>query len=137
MTQHRVVRPFTGRHMAAILVTFFGVVIVVNVIMARLATSTFGGVVVENSYVASQNFNRWLGEARGERALGWNGAVARSSDGALAVTLSDAQGHAGRRASDRRGRTPLGLRDDLALTLNETAPGHYAPACRPGVGGSS
>ena len=126
MTQHRVVRPFTGRHMAAILVTFFGVVIVVNVIMARLATSTFGGVVVENSYVASQNFNRWLGEARSERALGWNGAVARSSDGALAVTLSDAQGHALAGAQVTAvAEHPLGLRDDLALTLNETAPGHY------------
>ena len=48
----KAVRPFTGRHMAAIMVAFFGVVIAVNVYMARLATSTFTGVVVENSYVA-------------------------------------------------------------------------------------
>jgi hypothetical protein len=76
-------------------------------------------------YVASQNFNRWLGEARSERALGWNG-VARSSDGALAVTLSDAQGHALAGAQVTAvAEHPLGLRDDLALTLNETAPGHY------------
>jgi hypothetical protein len=32
---------------------------------------------------------------------------------------------------------PLGLRDDMAVTLNETAPGHYAPGCLPGAGGSS
>ena len=56
-------RPFTGRHMAMILVAFFGVVIVVNLIMARYASSTFGGIVVENSYVASQEFNKWLDEA--------------------------------------------------------------------------
>ena len=53
-------RAFTGRHMAAIMVAFFGVVIVVNLLNARLASSTFGGEVVENSYVASQDFNRWL-----------------------------------------------------------------------------
>jgi hypothetical protein len=59
-------RPFTGRHMAMIMIAFFGVVIAVNVLMARFAVSTFGGVVVENSYVASQHFNRWLDEARVE-----------------------------------------------------------------------
>jgi nitrogen fixation protein FixH len=51
---------FTGRHMAITIVGFFLVVIVVNLAMARMATSTFGGVVVENSYVASQHYNRWL-----------------------------------------------------------------------------
>ena len=61
-------RNFSGKHMAIILVSFFGVVIVVNLVMARLAVSTFGGVVVENSYVASQEFNRWLEEAEAEAA---------------------------------------------------------------------
>ena len=37
---------FTGRHMAAILVAFFAIVITVNVTMARFAMSTFGGKVV-------------------------------------------------------------------------------------------
>ena len=36
-------RPFTGRHMAMILIAGFGVVIAVNVAMARMAISTFGG----------------------------------------------------------------------------------------------
>jgi len=126
MTQHRTIRPFTGRHMAAILIAFFGVVIAVNVVMARLATSTFGGVVVENSYVASQNFNQWLGEARQERALGWSSVMARGEDGALAVTL---RGAAGRPLAGVQvtavAEHPLGLRDDLNLVFNETAPGHY------------
>ena len=51
---------FTGRHMAMILVTFFGIVIAVNITMARYASSTFGGLVVDNIYVASLNFNGWL-----------------------------------------------------------------------------
>jgi len=80
-------RPFTGRHMAALMIAFFGVVIAVNVVMARLAIGTFGGVVVENSYVASQHFNRWLDQAGAERRLGWHAEIRRAADGTVAVTL--------------------------------------------------
>ncbi|MDE2621401.1 MAG: FixH family protein [Sphingomonadales bacterium] len=83
-------RPFTGRHMMAIMVAFFGVVIAVNVYMAGLATSTFTGVVVENSYVASQHFNRWLDEARAEERLGWHARAVRAADGHVLVTLEGA-----------------------------------------------
>ncbi len=65
-------RLFTGWHMTAIIVTFFGVVIAVNVLMATLATTTFSGTVVDNSYVASQEFNTWLAESRAQKALGWS-----------------------------------------------------------------
>jgi nitrogen fixation protein FixH len=64
-------RRFTGWHMATILITFFGVVVAVNLIMARYAIGTFGGTVVDNSYVASQNYNRWLAEADQQAKLGW------------------------------------------------------------------
>jgi nitrogen fixation protein FixH len=64
-------RRFTGWHMAAILIAFFGIVIAVNLIMARYAIGTFGGTLVDNSYVASQNYNRWLAEADKQAKLGW------------------------------------------------------------------
>ena len=83
-------RPFTGRHIAAILVAFFGVVIAVNLVMAHFASSTFGGVVVENSYVASQEYNQWLHEAAKEKALGWSAKAARLADGRVSVTLAGA-----------------------------------------------
>jgi nitrogen fixation protein FixH len=70
MTQQSIGR-FTGWHMTAILVAFFGVVIAVNLVMARFAVGTFGGTVVDNSYVASQNFNRWLAAAEQQSRLGW------------------------------------------------------------------
>ena len=62
---------FTGWHMTAILLGFFGVIVAVNFTMATLATRTFGGVVVENSYVASQEYNDWLKAARAQAKLGW------------------------------------------------------------------
>ena len=79
---------FTGWHMLAILVAFFGVVMVVNVYMAHLATSTFTGEVTDNGYVASQNFNRWLDQAAKDKALGWKAVVDRKADGRMVVTVS-------------------------------------------------
>lgn len=84
------IRQFTGRHMAGILVAFFAVIIAVNLIMARLASATFGGAVVDNSYVASQHFNRWLEEAARERAQGLTAEVRRRNDGHVVVSLSGA-----------------------------------------------
>lgn len=64
--------PITGRHATAGLVVFFGVVVAVNMTMAVFATRTFGGVVVQNSYVASQKYNGWLEAARKQQQLGWS-----------------------------------------------------------------
>ena len=52
-------RPFelTGKHVAMIFCGFFGIIIAVNVSMAMLASSSWTGLVVSNSYVASQKFN--------------------------------------------------------------------------------
>ncbi len=108
-------RRFTGRHMAVILVSFFGLVIAVNLTMARFAISTFGGVVVENSYVASQHFNRWLDEARSERALGWTAAFDWRDDRRLAVTMAGLSGPAELRATVHH---PLGRLPDRVLRFS-------------------
>lgn len=123
----RAPRPFTGRKMAAILVGFFAVVVGVNVAMARLASSTFGGVVVENSYVASQHFNELLAEARADAALGWTGTIARDGQGRAALTLADSSGKPiGAARVAAIAEHPLGQRPLAQLVLHETAPGTYA-----------
>ena len=62
-------REFTGKHSAAIIVSGFAIIIAVNLFMATLAVRGFGGVIVENSYVASQEFNDWLDAAEEQKAL--------------------------------------------------------------------
>ncbi|WP_244022109.1 FixH family protein [Novosphingobium organovorum] len=118
----RVVKPFTGWHMTLILVAGFTVIIAVNVLMATFAVDTFGGIVVENSYVASQKFNGWLDEARREKALGWKLAVARRSDGRLAVTLTGAPADARLEAEARH---PLGRLPDVPMAFARDADGLY------------
>lgn len=59
---------FTGRHMLIVTVGAFSVIIAVNVLMAFKAVSTFPGLEVDNSYVASQEFNK---KRAAQESLGW------------------------------------------------------------------
>lgn len=113
---------FTGRHMAAILIAFFAVVAGVNLLLARLASSTFGGVVVANSYVASQNYNRWLDAAARERSLGWQAAAQRRADGRLAVALTGSPEGVVLTAIARH---PLGRMADMRLAFARDMAGTF------------
>ena len=50
-------RPFTGWHMLLMMVSFFAVVFAVNAMLVVSAYRSWTGLVVENSYVASQTFD--------------------------------------------------------------------------------
>ncbi len=119
-------RQFTGWHMLVILLAFFGVVIAVNLVMARLALSTFSGEVVANSYVASQHFNGWLDKAKAESALGWKAPMALADD-RLTVAMIDNRGNplAGAQLSGEATH-PLGATTDLRLRFVENRPGVYS-----------
>ncbi|MFK5979227.1 MAG: FixH family protein [Rhizobiaceae bacterium] len=74
-TENEKPREFTGKHMLAIMVAFFGVIIAVNIGMATIASKTWTGLVVKNSYVASQDFNAYLAAAAEQDKLGWQGGL--------------------------------------------------------------
>jgi len=113
---------FTGRHITAILVVFFGVVVAVNLAMARYAIGTFGGVVVENSYVASQQFNRWLDEGSAEQALGWGASARRTTGNRVELDLT---GPSAQPVEVKAvARHPLGRLADQVLTFTPDGAGH-------------
>lgn len=58
----------TGRHVFAITASAFAVIIGVNFLLAWKAVSTFPGLEVKNSYVASQGFDE---RKSAQEALGW------------------------------------------------------------------
>lgn len=75
--------------MAGSLSLFFGVIITVNLTMAYFATSTWSGLVVKNSYVASQEFNGKVEQVKAQEALGWKGSLT-SAAGVVRWSLIDA-----------------------------------------------
>lgn len=113
---------FTGKHMAGVLVVGFGIVVAVNFTMASLAVGGFHGVLVENSYVASQNFNDWLEEARAERALGWEAEASRDAAGYVTLATSAVPDGARITAELRR---PLGAHEFADLVFTPDGKGRY------------
>jgi nitrogen fixation protein FixH len=116
-------RPFTGRHMLIAMLGFFGIVIAVNFTMAWFASSTFGGTVVDNSYVASQKFNGWLKDSRDQEKLGWAPALSLNAGRhpVLAVRI-DGAAQPGFTATGSA-HHPLGRAPDVALVFDAGADG--------------
>ncbi|PYE82455.1 FixH family protein [Pseudoroseicyclus aestuarii] len=78
----------TGRHVLAMFLGAFGVIIAVNLVLAFTAVRTFSGMEVANSYVASQSFDR---RREAQEALGWTPQVSYA-DGILRLAVHDAAG---------------------------------------------
>lgn len=114
---------FTGRHMLAVFVAGFSIVIAVNLFMAYRAVGGFHGVVVENSYVASQNFNTWLDKAEKSRALGWDvRPERRRADGRVVLDTAGVPAGAAITAELRR---PLGAHEFTSLTFAPDGEGRW------------
>lgn len=74
-SEHKTAFQFTGYHMVGVMVAFFGTIISVNLLMAYYATSTWSGLVVPNSYVASQEFNGKVAALQKMMATGIRGEL--------------------------------------------------------------
>lgn len=84
-------REFTGRHMLLIMLGFFGVIVAVNIGMAVFARTSWTGLVVQNSYVASQEFNGKVAAVRAQQSLGWKQTL-EIVDREVRFALSDRDG---------------------------------------------
>lgn len=116
----------TGRRVLLIFIAFFGTIMAVNFYMAKQAVGTFGGVVVDNSYVASQQYNGWLAEARAQKALGWSEKVTRAPSGILSISLKNAVGEPMQGAKVTAvAQHPLGRQKPLDLIFTQGADGEY------------
>lgn len=114
--------PFTGPRMAVVLVGGFAVVIAVNLLMASIAVGSFHGTVVDNSYVASQNYNGWLRQAAASEALGWQAVPHRREDGRIVIEALHVPAGARITATATR---PLGVREETPLSFVIEAQGRW------------
>ncbi|OCW57750.1 FixH family protein [Hoeflea olei] len=116
---------FTGKHMLFTMVAFFGVIITVNLVMARFALTTWSGLVVPNTYVASQEFNAKAEEYRAIAALGYQAKLTPSADG-LAIDFIDSEGKpAVVDSMTAELRRPVGEHQDRVMVLERGTDGVY------------
>ena len=97
-------RTFTGRHAFLAIAGGFAVVFAVNGIMAYFAINNQPGLIVEDSYVAGQQFNDGLEQGRAQARLGWT-FEAGTSNGRLLLE-----------ARDSRGQPLVGLSGEVTLS---------------------
>lgn len=114
----------TGRHVLTITVSAFTVIIAVNLLLAYKAVSTFPGLEVDNSYVASQDFDA---ERAAQQALGWT-LTPDYRDGAVHLAFTDPQGAAVTLASlDVLVGRPTEAQEDSHPAFTRTAGVYVAP----------
>jgi nitrogen fixation protein FixH len=131
-------RPITGRMVLAALVVFFGVVMLVNIVMVRAAITTFGGLDTPSSYQAGLAFKAEEAEAAAQAARNWTVDVrmAPAADGTvLSFDVRDAVGRpvTGADISARLAH-PIDQRRDIASVVGETEPGVYSGRFAAGPG---
>jgi nitrogen fixation protein FixH len=121
-------REFTGFHMWMLAVSFFGVIIAVNVGMATLAIRSWTGLVVDNSYVASQEFEEKRLAHEAQRAAGWQATLTYLPGVARLLIVDGAHAPVALGDVSIKINRPVGGHDDKVLDLERHDDGSYEAA---------
>jgi nitrogen fixation protein FixH len=123
-------REVTGRMVLFSMIAFFAVIVTVNMIMATLAVTTFGGVETRNAYQAGLSFSREIASARAQAVRDWHVEAKLSPWTPDGVTIDVAP-------RDAQGRSigavdvavtfihPASRQQDIAATLSPVAASAY------------
>jgi len=124
---------FTGWHMLATMLSFFGVIISVNFFMAYQAVSSWSGLVVPNTYVASQQFNTRVAAERALVATGVTGNLTVEGE-TIRYAVTGPEGAVTADQLVLVFRRPVGDQQDFSLTLAPQQQGIFATSheIRPG-----
>jgi len=123
-------RPITGRMVLFITVSFFAVVIGVNLVMMRLAIQTLPGTEVDSAYAASLAYGKEIATARDQSERNWkvDAHVERSGQGGATLQV-EVRDNTGRPMSGLsfhgRFERPTDRRADRPVELAETGIGIY------------
>lgn len=116
---------FTGWHMLGVMVLFFGTIISVNLYMAYNATRSWSGLVAQNTYIASQQFNGKAAEARVLTASGVTGKLHIDGSAIRYEIFHRADGPVEANELTLKFKRPVGEHQDFELHLTPVAKGVF------------
>lgn len=124
-------RPLTGRTVLIWLVAFFGVIIGVNALMAKLAIDTMPGTDVDSAYQAGNAYNGQISAARDQEARRWQvrGSIERRADGRAVIEVEARDGDGAplkELTFSARLERPVDRRADRSLMLTGRGSGVYS-----------
>ncbi|MFN7104155.1 MAG: FixH family protein [Pseudorhizobium sp.] len=115
---------FTGWHMLGAMMLFFGTIISVNFYMAWQATHTWSGLVVPNTYIASQQFNGKVAAAKALAASGVTGKIDISGD-EIRYQITYPEGAVEADAMNLNFKRPVGEHQDFQVVLVPVGNGQF------------
>src|SRR4051794_5427384 len=125
------IRPITGRFVLIAMISFFAVVIGVNMVMMRLAIATLSGTEVDSAYGASLAYQKEIAAAHQQDGRNWkvDAHIERRADGTAGLKLdirsSDGAALAGLSVTGRLER-PTSRSADRAFDIGENGGGTYS-----------
>jgi nitrogen fixation protein FixH len=114
----------TGRHVLAMMVLFFGIIIAVNAFFVTMATRTFSGEEVSKAYLHGLDYNTVLERRAAQKALGWTSRVA-VQEGTLLLTVAAPDGPVAGLALEGALKHPADTARDRPLVLTDAGEGRY------------
>lgn len=115
----------TGWHFLGIMVSFFAVIVIVNMVFVTRALNAFSGLVVKNSYIASQEYNEKIEQSEKQKLLGWDLDLLVDANGADFVLKDKAGEPVTKKLITLQLRMVKNEKADMSLLLKETAAGQY------------
>lgn len=122
---NRMFKEITGRHVLALMLGFFGIIIATDAYLVYKAVSTFGGIETKDAYRKGLTYNERIAEERAQEARGWT-KDARLENGELRITVrdKDQKGVEGLQITAQFGR-PATNSEDRTLQLTQIGSGEY------------
>jgi nitrogen fixation protein FixH len=122
----------TGKHVLAVLLGFFGIMLAVNMAFLFFAVSTFNGGEGGKAYQAGLAYNETIAAAREQDLLGWSHDIQADMGGEVRVTLRDKNGAPVRMvALGGEIARPVAEKFTRALVFKEIEPGIYSASTGP------
>ncbi len=116
---------FTGRHMLFLLVGFFAIIFLMNLVLTYFALGSWSGLLVRNGYDASQTYNQQIEQAREQDLLCWRSPFG-TENGAGILRIVDRSGQPVRGLDITvAAARPTNEKEDRMLEFSENADGSY------------
>ena len=116
---------FTGWHFLAIMIAFCGTVIAVNFTMAWYATHSWSGLVADDTFKASQQFNATAEHMRQMAATGIRGELNANREGIRYVLTHPQRGPVPADEVVASFHRPVGTLQDFTVTLKHEGDGVF------------
>ncbi|MFD2207569.1 FixH family protein [Kiloniella antarctica] len=122
-------KKLTGKHFLLYILSFFGVIIGMNLVFVYFATNTWTGLSKDNAYIDGLNYNKTIEAAQAQEALKWQSQLSLTPVGdqyllVFVLEDKDIQALSGFTVTAKIGRPTL--QDyDQTLILAESQAGNY------------